>query len=139
MRIDGSRNAADEKRTTQPGQTPAVIDWEYTALGDPAYDLAIVMRGARRPFQMDRGLDRLLEAYRGARGPFITARDVHFYEVCIAAGWVCDAMASDDQAIATHSALRKVCCAESARCEDHSAAGWVSGYVSPGLSADEAS
>ncbi|MES1178233.1 MAG: phosphotransferase [Myxococcales bacterium] len=51
MRIDGSRNAADEKRTTQPGQTPAVIDWEYTALGDPAYDLAIVTRGARRPFQ----------------------------------------------------------------------------------------
>lgn len=89
--------------------------------------------------RIDRGLDRLLEAYRGAGGPFITARDVHFYEVCIAAGWVCDAMASDDQAIATHSALRKVCCAESARCEDHSAAGWVSGYVSPGLSADEAS
>ena len=62
-------------------------------------------RRRRRPFQIDRGLDRLLEAYRNAGGALITARDVHFYEVCIAAGWVCDVMASNDQAITTHAAL----------------------------------
>lgn len=87
------------------GETPALIDWEHCVLGDPAYDLAIVTRGARRPFQTDRGLDRLLQAYGKAGGALITARDVHFYEVCIAAGWVCDAMASNDQALTTHAAL----------------------------------
>jgi thiamine kinase-like enzyme len=30
---------------------PAVIDWEYAIRGHPAYDLAIVTRGTRRPFQ----------------------------------------------------------------------------------------
>jgi len=88
-----------------PGATPALIDWEHCALGDPAYDLAIVTRGVRRPFQIDRGLDRLLEAYGNAGGALITAHDVRFYEVCIAAGRVCDAMASDDQALAMHAAL----------------------------------
>ena len=41
---------------------PAVIDWEYAVLGDPAHDLAIVTRGVKRPFQVDRGLDKLLDA-----------------------------------------------------------------------------
>ncbi|HEX7671391.1 MAG TPA: phosphotransferase, partial [Polyangiaceae bacterium] len=40
-----------------PGERPALIDWERCALGDPAYDLAVVTRGVRRPFQIDRGLD----------------------------------------------------------------------------------
>jgi hypothetical protein len=39
---------------------PAVIDWERAAGGDPAYDLAIVTRGVRRPFQVDDGLELLL-------------------------------------------------------------------------------
>jgi aminoglycoside phosphotransferase (APT) family kinase protein len=34
----------------------AVVDWEYAELGDPAYDLAIVTRGARKPFQLAQGL-----------------------------------------------------------------------------------
>lgn len=87
-----------------PAEAPALIDWEYCMVGDPAYDLAIVTRSARRPFQIDRGLDRLLEAYRNAGGALIAARDVHFYEVCIAAGWVCDAMASGDEAKTKHAA-----------------------------------
>lgn len=70
-----------------PGERPAVIDWEYALRGDPAYDLAIVTRGVRRPFQVDRGLDRLLEAYAAAGGLPLTAADVHFYELCLAAGW----------------------------------------------------
>lgn len=43
-----------------------VIDWEYARLGDPAYDLAIVTRGARNPFQVSGGLEKLLDAYREA-------------------------------------------------------------------------
>ena len=46
----------------------AVVDWEYAELGDPAYELAIVTRGARKPFQLAQGLEHLLEAYAHAGG-----------------------------------------------------------------------
>jgi aminoglycoside phosphotransferase (APT) family kinase protein len=63
-----------------------VIDWEYARMGDPAWDLAIVTRGARRPFQIDRGLKRLLEAYREHGGRDVTADQVRVYELCLIAG-----------------------------------------------------
>ncbi len=44
------------------GASEAVIDWEYARVGDPAYDLAIVTRGVRRPFQVVGGDERLLES-----------------------------------------------------------------------------
>ena len=87
-----------------PGDTPALIDWEYCAIGDPAYDLAVVTRGVKRPFQIDRGMERLLEAYRSNGGGHVTAPDVHFYEVCLAAGWVCNELASKDNAMIQHAA-----------------------------------
>ncbi len=70
-----------------PDQSPTVIDWEFCRMGDPAYDLAIVTRGIRRPFQMARGLDRLLEAYAAAGGDAITRSQVHFHELCLSAQW----------------------------------------------------
>jgi aminoglycoside phosphotransferase (APT) family kinase protein len=88
-----------------PEQRPTVIDWEYCRLGDPAYDLAIITRGARRPFQVSGGLEQLLDAYRGAGGDAISPSAVHFYEVCITAGWVRDAMRSRDQALVAHAAI----------------------------------
>jgi aminoglycoside phosphotransferase (APT) family kinase protein len=87
-----------------PGDTPALIDWEYCAIGDPAHDLAIVTRGVKRPFQIDRGMERLLEAYAGNGGGYVAAPDVHFYEVCLAAGWVCDELPSKDNARIEHAA-----------------------------------
>jgi aminoglycoside phosphotransferase len=48
-----------------PREALGLIDWERAQLGDPAYDLAIVTRGARQPFQIAGGLDRLLESYAG--------------------------------------------------------------------------
>ncbi|HEX7843173.1 MAG TPA: phosphotransferase [Kofleriaceae bacterium] len=65
-----------------PGGPPHVLDWEYARSGDPAYDLATVTRGVKRPFQIDRGLERLLDAYRGHGGRDIAADDVHLYELC---------------------------------------------------------
>jgi len=69
-----------------------VIDWEYARTGDPAYDLAIVTRGAKRPFQIDRGLERLLEAYDAHGGRDVAADHVHVYELCLVAGWYRDAV-----------------------------------------------
>lgn len=75
-----------------PETLPAVIDWEYALRGDPAYDLAIVTRGVRRPFQVDGGLQRLLEAYAASGGSPVTAANVHFHELCLAAGWYREAL-----------------------------------------------
>lgn len=59
--------------------------------------------GVKRPFQIDRGMERLLEAYGNNGGGHVTAPDVHFYEVCLAAGWVCDELASKDNALIEHA------------------------------------
>ena len=64
-----------------------VIDWEYACLGDPAWDIAIVTRGVKKPFQISGGLERLLEFYHQLSGRHIVAKDVHFYELCLALGW----------------------------------------------------
>jgi aminoglycoside phosphotransferase (APT) family kinase protein len=66
-----------------------VIDWEYATRGDPAYDLAIVTRGVRRPFQLADGLDRLLEAYARA-GKNVTSAHVRVHELALAGGWYRD-------------------------------------------------
>src|SRR6185295_1180920 len=64
-----------------------VIDWEYATRGDPAYDLAIVTRGVKQPFQIACGLDRLLDAYRAHSGLEVSANQVHLHELCLIAGW----------------------------------------------------
>jgi aminoglycoside phosphotransferase (APT) family kinase protein len=66
-----------------PDKPPAVIDWEYAQFGDPAYDLAIVTRGVRQPFQVAHGLDLLLDAYAARGSRPITALDIHLYELCL--------------------------------------------------------
>lgn len=70
-----------------------VIDWECSLRGDPAYDLAIVTRGAKQPFQMAGGLDRLLEAYERHGGLGVTRDHVHLHELCLVAHWYREAIA----------------------------------------------
>lgn len=74
----------------------AVIDWEYARRGDPAYDLAIVTRGVRRPFQVERGLEKLLDAYHRQGGAGVTLEHVTLHELCLVAGWYRDALAGPD-------------------------------------------
>ena len=69
-----------------PDEMPGVLDWEYATTGDPAYDLAIVTRGSRRPFQIADGFARLLAAY-AEHGGQVTAAEVHIHELCMVAGW----------------------------------------------------
>lgn len=77
-----------------PGRPLGLIDWEYAGRGDPARDLAIVTRGVRRPFQIDRGMDRLLEAYARFGGRPVEADHIRFYELTMTAGWYRDALRS---------------------------------------------
>jgi aminoglycoside phosphotransferase (APT) family kinase protein len=74
----------------------AVIDWEYAQFGDPAYDLAIVTRGVRRPFQIEDGMDRLLEAYARAGGVEIERKHVRLHELALAARWYRDALSGEN-------------------------------------------
>ena len=67
-----------------------VIDWAEAQIGDPAYDLAIVTRGVKKPFGDPHGRERLVETYnRLARTP-ITLFDVHLHELVLAAHWYRD-------------------------------------------------
>lgn len=92
----------------------AVIDWEFARLGDPAYDLAIVTRGVKKPFQMPDGLERLLAFYNLSGGSVVTANDVLFFELGLAVGWFHDSLTpgvraeQPDQALArVHALLRR--------------------------------
>ena len=69
-----------------------LIDWEFARRGDPAYDLAVVTRGVRRPFQISGGLEKLLAAYAGAGGSTISVPQVWFHELCLAVGWYREAL-----------------------------------------------
>lgn len=72
-----------------------VIDWEYATRGDPAYDLAIVTRGVKQPFQIADGLHRLLDSYRAHGGHDVTAEHIRVYELCLIAGWCRAALSGD--------------------------------------------
>jgi len=75
------------------GEPPVVIDWESAMRGDPAYDLAIVTRGVRQPFQIGGGLDELLDAYAAHGGRAVTREHVRLHELCLFAGWYREALA----------------------------------------------
>ena len=73
---------------------PAVVDWSEASRGDPAYDLAIVTRGRRRPFGDERGTEDLVEAYR-ATGAEITLAQVRIHELAMLATRVCTGPAEE--------------------------------------------
>jgi aminoglycoside phosphotransferase (APT) family kinase protein len=73
-----------------------VIDWEYARTGDPAYDLAIVTRGVRRPFQIDHGLERLVDAYRDHGGRDVAVEHVRVHELGLIAGWYRKAVSGEE-------------------------------------------
>lgn len=74
-----------------PGEGPVgVIDWEAARLGDPAYDLAIITRGRRKPFGRTDGLRRLLDAYNDVAETELTEKEVRFHELSLMAAWIAD-------------------------------------------------
>lgn len=75
----------------QPGaDRVGVIDWEAARLGDPAYDLAIMTRGRRKPFGYADGLMRLIDAYNAHAKTPLSAAEVQLHELCLMAAWIVD-------------------------------------------------
>ncbi len=70
----------------------SVVDWEYAQIGDPAYDLAIVTRGNRKPLGVEHGLRRLRDAYREAGGADVEPADVMVWEMLLVLSWLRDAL-----------------------------------------------
>ena len=66
----------------------AVIDWEFAAIGDPAYDLAIVTRGDRRLMGKNNGLQQLIDNYRETDGIDLSLADVHIHELLMILKWL---------------------------------------------------
>jgi len=69
-----------------------VIDWQLATTGDPAYDLAIVTRGKKRPFRVPEGFRLLLDAYAAAGGADVSPAAVRLHEVCMATAWYADSL-----------------------------------------------
>jgi len=65
------------------GKAPALIDWTFTMWGDPAHELAIITQGKRRPFEVDYGLQKMLEVYEDAGGVPISPEEVYLHELCL--------------------------------------------------------
>jgi len=66
-----------------PEGSVGVLDWEFAKIGDPAYDLAIVTRGARNPLKVTHGLDRLLARYSEFSGSDVPVDAVRVYELLL--------------------------------------------------------
>ncbi len=69
----------------------AVVDWEMAAIGDPAYDLAIVSRGNRKVHGVANGLRRLHDYYAEAGGQQISTMDVRVHELLLIMHWLDEA------------------------------------------------
>jgi len=70
----------------------AVVDWQEAKIGDPAYDLAVVTRGAGRPLGVRRGLERLVEVYNELAEQEVPAYAVVVYELLFHLDWLADAV-----------------------------------------------
>jgi aminoglycoside phosphotransferase (APT) family kinase protein len=70
----------------------AVIDWECAQIGDPAYDLAIVTRGARKPLGATDGLRWLVEYYNEIGAQKITLNAVIVHELLFHLKWTAEAI-----------------------------------------------
>jgi aminoglycoside phosphotransferase (APT) family kinase protein len=69
----------------------SLIDWECARIGDPAYDLAIVTRGAAQTAAGKRGFQRLLATYNEAAGTSLPADAAHIHELLMQLHWLADA------------------------------------------------
>jgi aminoglycoside phosphotransferase (APT) family kinase protein len=85
-----------------PEEPPAVLDWEYAGLGDPAYDLAVVTRGKPKPFDMGNGFASLIGAYTANGGKRIQASEVRVHELCLVARWYQETATEKGETSATH-------------------------------------
>jgi aminoglycoside phosphotransferase (APT) family kinase protein len=75
----------------------AVVDWQEARIGDPAYDLAVVTRGVRKPLGVERGLERFVEFYNQFVDQKIPVPSVVVYELLFHLDWLADTVKKRSQ------------------------------------------
>jgi aminoglycoside phosphotransferase (APT) family kinase protein len=70
----------------------SVVDWQESQIGDPAYDLAVVTRGARQPLGVPHGLERLVELYNEIVEQKLPVSAVIAHELCFQLSWPADSV-----------------------------------------------
>jgi aminoglycoside phosphotransferase (APT) family kinase protein len=75
-----------------PADKVAVVDWQEAKIGAPAYDLAVVTRGARKPLGVGHGLERLVEFYNELVEQEVPISAVVVYELLFHLDWLTDAV-----------------------------------------------
>jgi aminoglycoside phosphotransferase (APT) family kinase protein len=70
----------------------AVVDWQEAKIGDPAYDLAVVTRGARMPLGVGRGLERFVDICNEVAEQEVAVYAVVVYELLFHLDWLADAV-----------------------------------------------
>ena len=68
-----------------------LLDWECARIGDPAYDLAIVTRGIRKPLGVPNGLHRLVQFYNEVAEHKISPSAVAVHEALLHLNWLAEA------------------------------------------------
>jgi aminoglycoside phosphotransferase (APT) family kinase protein len=71
----------------------AVVDWESAQIGDPAYDLAIVTRGVRKPLGITDGRQWLVDLYNETAPQKIEPEAVIVHELLLHLNWLAEAAA----------------------------------------------
>jgi aminoglycoside phosphotransferase (APT) family kinase protein len=69
----------------------AVVDWESARIGDPAYDLAIVTCGARKPLGITGGPQRLVDLYNETAPQKVELEAVIVHELLLHLNWLAEA------------------------------------------------
>ena len=82
------QNLLWDDRDSKNRECISVVDWECARIGDPAYDLSIVTRGASQPLQESGGFQRLLAVYNEATGTSLPASAVHIHELLMHLRWL---------------------------------------------------
>lgn len=85
-----------------------LIDWACARRGDPAFDIAMVTRGVRRPFKESGGLRKLLDAYAHHGGAEVTVAQVRFHEIALLIQWHAEVLARPGGAHEAHSIIQRV-------------------------------
>ena len=101
-------NLLGQNLLIHPEEPMTVVGWGRALRGDPAFDLAIVTFGVRRPFQIDGGMRRLIETYCGAGGREVSEEQVRFHEICLHLRWYRSALAGEPGVESAESILARL-------------------------------
>lgn len=67
---------------------PAIVDWEFARIGDPAYDFAVLFRGQHKLFGLLNGRSLVTQAYKAAGGLSIQPRRIDAHEAALLLFWL---------------------------------------------------